>query len=54
MKDPQRVLIGSSLHLIEVEEDDDRDIVVETNFQYVCLEILKSIGTDDFRVYIHF
>jgi hypothetical protein len=49
MKDPQRVLIGSSLHLIEVEEDDDRDIVVETNFQYVCLEILKSIGTDDFK-----
>lgn len=47
--DPQRVLSGSSLHLIEVEEDDDREIEVETNFEYVCLEILKSIGTDDFK-----
>src|SRR4030043_345591 len=47
--DPQRILSGSSLQLIEVEEDDDKDIVVETNFEYVCLEILKSIGTDDFK-----
>jgi hypothetical protein len=47
--DPQRILSGSSLHLIEVEEDDDKDIVVETNFEYVCLEILRSIGTDDFK-----
>jgi len=47
--DPLRVLTGNSLHLIEYEEDDDRDIAVETNFEYVCLEILKSIGTDDFK-----
>jgi len=49
MKDPQKVLIGSSLPLIEVEEDDEQLSIEETNFEYVCLEILKSIGTDDFK-----
>lgn len=49
MPDPKRVLIGSSLHLIEVEEDDDRSIEVETNFKYVCLEILNNIGKEDFK-----
>ena len=49
MLDPTKVLIGGSLQLIENEEDDDIEIEIEANFKYVCLEILKSIGTDDFK-----
>ncbi len=37
------------LPLLEVEEDDDRDIPEEVDFEDSCNEVLKSIGTEDFE-----
>jgi hypothetical protein len=38
-----------NLPLLEDEEEDDRDFPEEVDFKDSCLEILKSIGTEDFK-----
>jgi hypothetical protein len=47
--DNERILLGSSLPLDEVEADDDRDVEGDASLQYDMLNIIDSIGTDEFK-----
>jgi len=47
--DPEKVLLGSSMEMYEVEEDQDRDLAEEASLKYDAMNIIKSFSTDDFK-----
>jgi len=47
--DPEKILLGSSFPLYEIEEDFDRDVEKEASLKYDLLNIVNSVGTDDFK-----
>lgn len=47
--DVERIFLGSLFPLYEVEEDFDRDIEKEASLRYDLLNIVNSVGTDDFK-----
>jgi len=47
--DPERVLLGSSLPIYEVEEDEDRDVVEQASLTYDMMNVITSLGTDNFK-----
>ena len=49
MTDPEKVLLGSSLPIYEVEEDEDRDIIEQSSVTYDMMNVINSLGTDDFK-----
>jgi hypothetical protein len=49
--DNERILLGSSLPLLEVEEDDDGDMEQDASLEYDMLNILDSISTDEFKAH---
>ena len=47
--DAEKVLLGDSLPLYEVEEDFDRDITEEASLKYDMMSVMNSFGTGDFK-----
>lgn len=47
--DTERILLGSSIPVFEVEEDFDRDLAGEASLKYDLLNIINAIGTDNFK-----
>lgn len=47
--DPERILLGSSFPLYEVEEDFDKDVEKDASSRYDMLNIVNAVGTDDFK-----
>ena len=47
--DPEKALLGSSLPIYEVEEDEDRDVVEQASLTYDMMNVVNSLGTDDFK-----
>jgi hypothetical protein len=47
--DNERILLGSSLPLLEVEDDDDGNMEQNASLQYDMLNIVDSIGTSEFK-----
>jgi len=47
--DPEKVLLGSSLPLYEVEEDEDQDLAEKASLKYDMTSVIASLGTDDFK-----
>jgi hypothetical protein len=49
MIDNEKILLGSSLPLLEVEEDDDGDMEDNASLQYDLLNCLDSIESEEFK-----
>ena len=51
--DNERILLGSSLPLLEVEDDDDGNMEQDASLEYDMLNILDSIGDVEFKAHYH-
>ena len=47
--DPERVLLGNSSPLYEVEEDFDEDLAEKASLKYDMMSVIQALGTDDFK-----
>ena len=47
--DPEKILLGDSIPLEEVEEENDRDVTGEAEIRYEMADVIEAIGTSEFE-----